>query len=177
MTLGFLRLDDFPTNWVNPIALLVVLGAAACVLFGAFKIPFRRGLLIWLRAGSVAVMLLAGGRLLARHQAAVYGGNVIGAMNLLSYSGFADTKCLEGWLADPAMSSIEKRAALGGYGSLINDLKTGMVYFSSQASLPSGERFKSPPKLGRLHLDTTDRSKDGVLNGTLVLIRDYRARL
>ena len=141
--------------------------------------PKRRRILV---ISLIFLAVAAGARLYAHLTARAYGQQLGEALSVVSKSGFADTGSLRNYLAAPDMATrhiwVERLAFLGGgYGDLMEELKTGMLYCSEQIAVPVDQRFQQPPKLQRLRIPIHDRTDEGVVAAAVALILDYRESL
>jgi hypothetical protein len=132
---------------------------------------------------SLALMVVAamGGRFYAWQAARAFGQRLAGAFSFVSRDGFADTAALRGLFAEPEMAGYARRVRQfsflgGGYEERLNELQTGMIYFSEQMSLPPERRFAAPPKLKYLPIETADPTDKGVGDAASKLILDYRTQ-
>jgi hypothetical protein len=131
----------------------------------------------------VAILVAAGtARFSARLAAVEFGRRVTQAVSVVSNEGFADTAAFREWFNDPDVAKYVNRARMvsflgSGYVRRMNDLQTGMLYCSEQASLPPERRFVAPPPLKYLKIETGDHSDEGVTKAVESLIVTYHSRL
>jgi len=159
----------------------LVMASVACLVVTA-KRPVPPAWKKSFRIIACVVLVLAGGRLVSRQFAAMYGSELKRGFATVSVSSFRNTGMFRKVLSNPPMTSWEKGARVfpffgGSYGRRIDELKEGIFYLSAQASLPEERRFASPPSFTVLHPDFKDRSDQGIARTLVSLLDEYHTQL
>jgi hypothetical protein len=137
----------------------------------------------WLPIAVACLLVVAiGGRIYARMNALNFGRKIAQGYMVLGKGEFANTAGLRTYFSEPDMVGyvtwVERLSFLGGGESeRIRDLKAGLIYYSEQASLPTAQRFLSPPALKHLRIDISDRTDSGLEEAASNLILSYESQL